>query len=142
MPVDPTSEQYTRRPLGGDPIHLELSRLPTGFLPKTYFPADANNDRIVYQGLIVAEVSGGLPESRMTGSQPYYVPWSAAGSYGSGSDTAVGILREIHDATLSDWQVAPVDRGTAYERRCYCGGSSIGVIPAAVKTNLSDIKWR
>ena len=143
MPVDTyTNETYRRRPLGGDPIHSELSRLRSYFMPSSYHPRDANGDRLIYQGLVVAEVSGGIPESWMTASQPYYVPWSAAGSYGTGSDTAVGIVREFHDGTLSDWQVTPVDRGIAYEARVYCGGGPIGSVPAVVKTNLSGITWR
>ena len=141
MPVQ-VGLNYTRRPYGGDPIHTEITRLTSGFLPASYFLRDDNGDRIVWQGLVLAMVAGGVAASSMTGSQNYYVPWSAAGSYGAGSDTAVGILREIHDATLSDWQVIAVDRGTAYERRCYCGGGPIGSIPASVKTDLTDIKWR
>jgi len=139
MPVVPLN--YTRRPLGGDPIHQELTRLPTGFLPKAYFPADTNGDRFAWQGLILAEVTGGVAAGLMA-SQKYYVPYSAAGSYGSGSDTPVGILAEFHDETLTSWQIVPVDRGTAYEARCYEGGGPLGTVSAAVKTALADIKWR
>jgi hypothetical protein len=140
MPV--SIQNYTRKPLRGDPIHLELSRLPTGFLSKECFARDTNGDRYVYAGLIVAEVNGGLYEGEITGSQPYYVPYSATAAYGTGSDTAVGILAEPHDETLTDWQIAPVDRGTAYEARCYVDPDVVGTVPAAVKTSLSDIKWR
>lgn len=142
LPV-PTS--YTRRPVGGKVIHdpFKVQRLPTGFLNRNCFPADADTgDRIVYQGLIVAQVNGGLEESEMTGSQPYYVPWSASAAYGTGSDTAVGIMDVWHDATVTDWQIAPVYHGQAYEKRCYCGGGPLGSIPASVKTDLSDITWR
>lgn len=141
MPL-PVGTNYQRRPRGGDPIHTELTRLPTGFLPKAYFPADTNGDRLVYQGLVVAQVSGGVYASGMTGSQPYYVPYNSAGSYGTGSDTAVGIMREFHDETVTDWQIVPVDNGIAYEKRCYVAGGTFGTIPAAVKTDLADIKWR
>jgi hypothetical protein len=135
-------ENYQRRPRGGYPIHVELTRLPGGFLNKECFPADANGDRIVYQGLVLAQVTGGLYASGMTPGQTYYVPYAADAGYGTGSDTAVGILAEIHDATVTDWQVAPVDRGTAYEKRCYEGGGPIGVVSALAKAGLSDIKWR
>jgi hypothetical protein len=140
----PVNTSYTRRPIGGKPIHDEAkaARLPTGFLVRTSFPVDDNGDIIVYQGLIVAEVNGGVEASEMTGSQPYYVPWSATAAYGTGSDTAVGILAEWHDLTVTDWQVAPVCDAWAYEKRCYCGGGPLGSIPASVKTDLSDIKWR
>lgn len=141
MPL-PVGENYQRRPRGGNPIHVELTRLPGGFLNKECFPQDANGDRIVYQGLILGQVDGGLYASGMTASQTYYVPYSAAATYGTGSDTAVGILAEIHDATVTDWQIAPVDRGTAYEKRCYEGGGPLGTVSDAVKTDLSDIKWR
>ena len=139
MPVVP--ENYTRRPLGGDPIHEERHRLPTGFLPKAYFVADDNGDRFAWQGLVVAEVEGGVAAGLMA-SQKYYVPYSAAGSYGTGSDTAVGIMAEFHDETLTSWQIAPVDVGTAYEARCYEGGGPLGTVSATAKTDLSDIKWR
>ena len=141
MPL-PVNTNYTRRPRGGDPICQEISRLPTGFLVRDYFPADDNGDRIVYQGLILAEVEGGVAASSMTASQPYYVPYSPTAAYGTGSDTAVGILAEMHDLTVTDWQVSPVDRGIAYEQRCYVGGGPLGVVPSAVKTDLSGITWR
>jgi hypothetical protein len=142
MPI--ATQSFQRRPLGGDPIHDEgrPARLKSGFLPKSYFPEDTNGDRLVWQGLVVAQVTGGVSESSMTGSQVYYVPWSASAAYGTGSDTAVGILREFHDETVTDWLVAPVFHGTAYEKRCYCGGGSLGSIPASVKTDLTRITWR
>lgn len=140
MPV--STQQYTRRPLGGDPIHQELTRLPSGFLNKLCFPTDANGDRVVWPGLVVSEVQGGLEEGEMTGSQPYYVPYSSSAAYGTGSDTAVGVLRERIDATVTDWQITPVDVGIAYEARCYVGGGALGDISAAIKTNLSRMKWR
>jgi len=138
----PVPTNYQRRPLGGDPIHQELTRLPTGFLIRDYFPADANGDRIVWQGLLVAEVNGGIPESLMTATQPYYVPYSPAAAYGQGSDTAVGIMRERHDETITDWQIAPVNFGIAYTQRCYVAGGVLGDIPAAAVTNLAGIQWR
>ena len=45
MPVTPVNENTQRRPLGGDPTHLELTRLRGRFMPNSYFPADANGDR-------------------------------------------------------------------------------------------------
>jgi hypothetical protein len=78
----------------------------------------------------------------MTSSQVYYVPYSSAATYGTGSDTAVGILAEPHDATLTDWPVAPVNFAQAYEKRCYVPGGKIGDIATAIKTDLSKIEWR
>lgn len=140
MPVYPTA--WTRRPLGGEAISLELSRLPTGFLVASFWPLDSSGDRYIRQGVILAEVSGGVLASSMTASQPYYVPYSVSATYGTGSNTAVGILAEPHDETLSDWQVSPVNRGVAVEKRCYEPGGPIGVVTAAVKANLSRIEWR
>lgn len=138
----PSRVTYTRRTTGGKPIHQALTRLPTGFLPASYWPETDEGDIRVYQGVILAEVTGGLPESDMTTAQPYYVPYSPGGAYGTGSDTAVGILEHDVDATYSDWQITPVDRGTAFEVYCYVPGGAYGDISAAVKTDLSDMKWR
>jgi hypothetical protein len=138
----PSRSETTRRTTGGKPIHLAISRLPTGFLPRSYHPDSAEGDKRVFQGMILAEVSGGLPESDMTVSQPYYVPYSVSAAYGVGSDTAVGILEHDVDATYSDWQITPVDRGTAFQKYCYEPGGPYNSITAAVKTDLADIKWR
>jgi hypothetical protein len=138
----PARTVYTRRTGSGPPIHLALSRLPTGFLPKDFWPTNAEGDCIAYQGAILAEVQGGLYESDMTISQPYYVPYSAAALYGVGSDEAVGILETTYDLTYSDWQITPVDRGSAFTKYCYEPGGPYGTISAAVRTQLSGIKWR
>lgn len=142
MPVSP--QNYQRVPLGGDPIHNEMTgmRRPTGFLVASYWPADTNNDRWIRQGALLAEVTGGVAASSMSGSQSYYVPYSPTAAYGTGSDTCVGILREDIDATLSDWQIAPVSHGTAYTSRCYVPGGALGDIPAAAQTDLTHMGWR
>lgn len=144
MPTNPyaSGNYFQRKPRRGRAIHLELSRLPGAFLDTSGIPADSNGDKVIEPGLILAQATGGFAASDVTPSQTYYVPYNSGAAYGVGSDTAVGVLDERHDATLTDWQVAPVDRGTAYERRCYVAGGSLGDIAAAIKTNLSGIKWR
>lgn len=146
----PLRLRATRRSLpGGEPIKRELGRYKSLFFPASdFFPADAENDVIAYRGLLLATVEGGLPESDMTTSQEYYVPWSPGALYGTGSDTCVGILRETLDATYTDHVIAAVNRGDAIEMHCYEGGNVdangnqiYGTISAAAKTQLTLIKW-
>lgn len=91
---------------------------------------DSNGHRYLYPGMIVAQ------------SGTYYVPYSAAASYGVGSDTAVGILPDFKDATLDTQPVIePGYHGRVIEAHCYVLGGSVGTVPSAVKTALSDIYW-
>jgi|WetSurMetagenome_2_1015567.scaffolds.fasta_scaffold229037_2 hypothetical protein len=100
------------------------------FFLGSYIPTNDNGDKIVYPGMIVA-VSGS-----------YYVPYNVSASYGSGSDTAVGILNEVWDVTLFNKMISPVTEGTFYEKYCYEFGGTFGSIRAAVKTSLSHIQWK
>jgi hypothetical protein len=108
----------------------------------SYWPENDEGDVIVYQGALCAIIWGGIPESDITISQPYVVPYSPSAAYGVGSDTCDGILPETYDETYSDWQVTLVDRGVAVENYCYVPGGAYGDIPAAAKTDLSGITWR
>lgn len=102
---------------------------PRAFLA-TYIPENSYGDRFVYPGLVVA-LSG-----------HYYVPYNSSASYGTGSDTAVGILTTPVDATMDQEPViSPMYHGQVVEDHCYVLGSSLGSIPAAVKTDLNMIEW-
>jgi hypothetical protein len=98
---------------------------------RTYLVDDSNNERWVYEGLVVAVDS--------TSSK--YVPYSSTASYGTGSDTAVGVLVERYNLTLGDKAVAPAWHANMVEDYCYIFGAALGSIPAAVKTSLDDIEW-
>lgn len=74
-------------------------------------------------------------------SSGYYVPWTEAAAYGAGSSTAVGVLGQEVDLTLSSQGVAPVVEAKLIEAHCYVTGQGNGSIPAAVKTTLSRIVW-
>lgn len=138
----PTRLHATRRPIpGGDPFVSELGRYKSLFFPaKNYFPADSENDVIVYRGLLLAVVNGGIEESDMTAAQDYYVPYHPGALYGTGSDTCVGVLRETLDATVTDHVIAAVNRGDAIEKHCHVCDDYSGV-PTAAKTDLSLVKW-
>lgn len=138
----PTRASYTRQPLPAPVMHQVDRRSASGYLPRTYWPEDAHGDRIARAGSIVAEIEGGLPEWDMTGTTPYFVPYSPTAAYGLGSDTADGILDETYDVTINDWQVTIVTAGIAIEKYCQVPGGQIGDIPDAVKTDLSNIEWR
>lgn len=138
----PKRTTYTRRFVTGRPIHQDLGRTQDGFLVGSYWTANAEGDKTVYAGAILAELEGGILESDMTVSQPYFVPYSATAAYGAGSDTAAGILAEDWDATYSDWQITLVNHGVAIEKYCYEPGGVYGDISDAVKTDLSNINWR
>ena len=133
---------YTRRSTTGRPIHSDLGRTQSGLLMRDYWADNSEGDRIVYAGAIMAEITGGVEASSMTVSQPYFVPYSATAAYGTGSDTAAGILAEDWDATYSDWQVTLVNRGVAIQKYCYVPGGEYNDISDDIKTDLTLIKWR
>jgi hypothetical protein len=113
-----------------EPDHV--LRLPSGFLERSYFSADASGNVRVSPGLILAKNSTSLK----------YTPYSATVSYGPDSDTAVGILEVPEDATYDDPGISPVVHGKVLEASCYVyGATSKGSIPAAVKTALDDVIW-
>ena len=96
----------------------------------TYIAANAYQEKFIYPGLIVA-----------VNNYSNYVPYSAAASYGTGSDTAVGVLHTHHDLTYGDKIVSPVWHAALRENYCYVYGGVLGTVPAAVKTVLDDIEW-
>ena len=97
----------------------------------TYIAANAYGEKIVYAGLIVAVDS----------TSGKFVPYNASAAYGTGSDTAVGVLDEPYDMTYDDYMVEPVWHGVLIEDNCYVYGGALGTVPAAVKTALSAILW-
>jgi len=98
----------------------------------SYITYNQDNERWIYAGLLVAKHS-------TTGK---YVPYNASASYGTGSDTAVGILTTPHDVTYGDEPIAPVTHATVHERFCYLWGGAVGTVPNGAKTNLSLIQWK
>lgn len=101
------------------------------YLDATYFDGLAleGGQLLVRPGLVVAIDSA-------TGK---YVPYSETGSYGVGSDAAVGLMDTLENLSLGDVMIDPLVHGAVVEARCYVlGGTGI---PAAVKTALSDINW-
>ena len=138
----PRKVTYTREAPAGSVMSSVDRRSKTVFLPRSYWPANDDGDRIANAGALCAIIDGGLNQSSMTGSQSYAVPYSPTGAYGTGSDTCDGILDATYDATFSTWQVTLATSGIAYETRCFVPGGTLGDIPAAAKTDLSNIELR
>ena len=97
----------------------------------TYIAANNYQEKWVYAGLIVA----------LDSTSNKYVPYNASAAYGTGSDTAVGILHETYDMTYDDYMVEPVWHGVLIEDHCFVYGGALGTVPSAVKTSLDDIQW-
>jgi len=94
-------------------------------------PLDDDAQRFMYPGMIIAENSDGT----------YYVPFNASAAYGTGSDTAVGVLREFWNCTLGDPIIEPIIHGKVIEAHCFALGGAVGTVSAGVKTNLTLVEW-
>jgi len=110
---------------------LHFSPMSSRFLDRSYIAADTYQNRYVYPGMIVA----------LDSSTSKYVPYSAGASYGTGSDTAIGVLVNFHDLTAGEKLIAPVWHAIVLEDYCFVYGGALGTVPAAVKTALDDIEW-
>ncbi len=108
-----------------------FDRLISNFLDATYIAADANLQKLVQPGMVLARDA----------TTNKYVPYSAGASYGSGSSTAVAMLDEYLDITMGEVAITPIWHGKLKEAFCYVYGSAMGTIPAAVKTALDDVEW-
>lgn len=109
------------------------------FFDESYFPVDAQGNRYIDPGLIVAKA---VTATDATYGDTYmFVPYESGGSYGVGSDTAYGVLDVRLNATLQAEAVSVIYHGQLQERNCYILGGTKGVITNAVKTALPDIDW-
>lgn len=88
-----------------------------------------NWEYLLYPGMILGESDGHL------------VPYNSGAAYGTGSDTATGVLGQMIDVGLSDQGVAQVIHAQLIEANCYVFGSDIGDISNAIKTDLTMIQW-
>ena len=132
MPIAPTQtvEREEVQPIVAEVDHQ--LRYKSLFLESAYFGTGADGSIRVSPGLILAQNS----------TTKKYTPYSATSSYGPDSDTAVGVLATIQDATYDDPAVTAVVHGKVIEANTYVyGATSKGSIPAAVKTALDDIVW-
>lgn len=110
---------------------LHFSKHSSRFLDSSYIAADTYSNKYAYPGMIVA----------LDSSTSKYVPYSSGASYGTGSDTAVGVLTEFHDVTYGDKLIAPVWHAILKENYCFAYGGVLGTVSAAVKSALDDIEW-
>jgi hypothetical protein len=99
---------------------------------RSYLAIDADYMYVLDEGVVVAVDS----------TTSKYVPYSAGASYGTGSDTAVGITTMHYDMTYGAKFIAPAIQAVLLEDYCQIYGSGRGSISAAVKTALPLLMWR
>jgi hypothetical protein len=113
-----------------------LARLKSGLFDSAFWSLIVNDEKYVEPGLVLAQDT----------SSKKYVPYSAGASYGTGSDTAVGVLDQVVPLTLlteaTDAACEPIYHGELVEAFCFVLGSALGTVPAGVKTDLPDIEWK
>ena len=108
-----------------------ISRLASRLFDSSYLAANAYQEKYAYAGMVVA----------LDSTTSKYVPYSAAASYGTGSNTAIGLLIEPEDMSYGDKAIAPAWHFIAVQQYCFVYGGPLGTIPAAVKTALDDSEW-
>lgn len=111
---------------------------PSLWFHEEYYPLDANDNRYVDPGLVVAKA---LVTDGDTGATYKYVPYEPGGSYGTGSDTPIGILDIRLNATLEAEAIAPLYHGQLLEDKIYVLGQTWADVSSDVKTALPDIDW-
>lgn len=132
MPISPsTISNQEILEVVGDRSHVLRAR--SRWLDRNYFTTNARGQTFVYPGLVVAVDS----------TTNKYVPYNASALYGIGSDTAVGVLDDFLDLTLTGKEegVDPIVHGKLIEAHCYVWGGALGTISASVKSNLQQIEW-
>ena len=109
-----------------------VRRLTGGVFSATYGAISTElNQRIVYEGILVA---------RRTDTNQF-VPFSAAASYGVGSDTSVGVLDERLDVTHFDQPCSPIYHGELHSRFMYIFGEALDSANLAtqIASDLTEI---
>lgn len=106
-------------------------RETSNWFDRTYIPDDSQGERYVRPGMVIA----------IDTDTNKFVPYNASASYGTGSDTAVGVLDTFEIVTLGDSAIAPIYHGKVIESHAYVFGGTLGTISATIKTQLPDIKW-
>ena len=101
------------------------------FFDTSYIAANSYSEKYLYPGMVLA----------LDSDTEKYVPYNESASYGTGSDTAVGVLSKVFDVTYDAYMVQPVVHGALIEDRCFVYGGDIGTVPSAVKTALKMIEW-
>ena len=100
-------------------------------------PYDSNGERLIDPGMVVSTDTGNLH----TGT--YYVPCTTAETYGTDTNTALGILASWHNATEdSQPLVQVVTHGAALARYCYVVGSAYNSVTNAMWTSMTGIERR
>lgn len=98
----------------------------------SYLAIDADYMYVLDEGVVVAVDS----------TTSKYVPYSAGASYGTGSDTPVGITTQHYDMTYGAKAIAPAINAVLLEDYCQIYGSGRGSIDSTVKTALPLIMWK
>ncbi len=103
----------------------------SNWVDRSYFVEDAQGQIYVKPGLILAQDTTSYK----------YVPYNSGAAYGTGSDTAVGVLDILLNLTLGEEDTSPIFHGSLIEAYCYFLGGADGAISSTIKTQLSDINW-
>lgn len=100
----------------------------------SYLVADSYGNKYLYPGMVVAWKDTNEDE---------YVPYSAAGSYGTYSTYPAGIMYTFHDCTFQKQFVAPATRAAVVQAYCYVFGGTLGVISDTIKEHydMRLIQW-
>lgn len=109
------------------------------FFDETYFPADANGEKIVDPGLVVAKAVVGVDATY--GATYKFVPYTSGGTYGVGSDTPYGVLDVRLNVGQTVEAISVIYHGQLQQRNCYVLGGTLGTISNTIKTALPDIDW-
>ena len=109
----------------------EMRALANAFDSSHILESGLDGQKYVYPGMIVAQDT----------TTYKYVPYNSSAAYGTGSDTAVGILDEMLELTNGDQACTPVVHGQFIEAHCRVYGLTRGVISSTIKTHLKDIQW-
>lgn len=100
-------------------------------------PYDDNGERLIDPGMVVSTDTGSLT----TGS--YYVPCTTAETYGTDTNTAVGILDAWYNATENSQPVVKVlTHGAVLARYCYVIGEGYNTVTDTMWGHLSQIQRR
>lgn len=119
-------------------------RGPSRWINAALFVANDRGEIWIEEGMLLAQVFYAADATNETSYEDSYkyVPYSEAGSYGTGSDVAVGVLDVLLNLTYNnDQMVTPLIRSQLYEAAVYEYGKAKGSFPAAVKTALKGIYW-
>ncbi len=111
----------------------------SNFFDATYFPEDADGNKVVTPGLVMAYAAVAVDGE---GTATYkYVPYEPGGTYGVLSDTPDSLLADRLDVTKAEETTAGLYHGKVKEAKVYVLGQTWDDVKADVKAALADVRW-